>query len=84
MSDILLDTGCSRTLIQRELVPANKVQEGDVVTIWCAHDDTVLHPLEVGGREVEVEAAISDTLPMSVLLGTDVAELGELLGLAKK
>ena len=88
VSDILLDTGCSRTLIRRELVPAKKVQEGDVVTIRCAHGDTVLYPLanvklEVGGREVEVEAAISDTLPMSVLLGTDVAELGELLGLDK-
>ena len=67
VSDILLDTGCSRTLIRKELVPAKKVQEGYVVTIRCAHGDTVLYPLanvklEVGGREVEVEAAISDTL----------------------
>ena len=30
---------------------------------------------------MEVKAAVSDTLPMDVLLGTDVPELGELLGL---
>ena len=45
----------------------------------------MLYPLadvevEVGGRRIQVEAAVSDTLPMSVLLGTDVEELGELLG----
>ena len=85
VSDILLDTGCSRTLVRRDLVPSKNMQEGDVVTIRCAHGDTVLYPLadvevEVGGRRIQVEAAVSDTLPMSVLLGTDVEELGELLG----
>ena len=83
--DIVLDTGCSRTLVRGDLVPSQKMQEGDVVTIRCAHGDTVLYPLaevkmEVDGRQIQVEAAVSDTLPVSVLLGTDVAELGELLG----
>ena len=36
--------------------------------------------MEVDGRQIQVEAAVSDTLPVSVLLGTDVVELGELLG----
>ena len=58
---------------------------GDVVTIRCAHGNTVLYPLaevkmEIDGRQIQVEAAISDTSPASVLLGTDMAELGELLG----
>ena len=84
VGDILLDTGCSRTLVRRALVPDKKMQEGDVVTIRCAHGDTVLYPVaevevEVGGRRIQVEAAVSDTLPVSVLLGTDVEELGELL-----
>ena len=66
-------------------MPIHKVQDGDVSTIRCAHGDTVLYPLakvtlEVGGRRMEVEAAISDTLPMSALLGTDVPELGDLIG----
>ena len=51
VSDILLDTGCSRTLVRRDLVPSKNMQEGDVVTIRCAHGDTVLYPL----ADVKVE-----------------------------
>ena len=35
--------------------------------------------LEVEGRALTVEAAVSDTLPQSILLGTDVPDLSELL-----
>ena len=35
--------------------------------------------LQVDDKTVRVEAAVSDTLPVSVLLGIDVACLGELL-----
>ena len=35
--------------------------------------------LEVNEKQITVEAAVSDTLPMSVLLGTDTPELAELL-----
>ena len=46
---------------------------------------TVLYPLcnvriELEGRYIQAVAAVSDTLPTSVLLGTDVSELGKLLG----
>ena len=58
--------------------------DGEVVAIRCAHGDTVLYLLaevtiEVDGRKMNVEAAVSNTLPMAVLLGTDTPELGELL-----
>ena len=48
------------------------------------HGDVVLYPmamveLEVDGSKFEVEGAISNSLPMAVLLGTDVPELLELL-----
>ena len=81
---ILLDTGCSRTMVQGSLVPQHKFLEGDAVTIRCAHGDTVLYPLaniemEVNGLPIKVEAAVSETLPVSVLLGTDVPELTQLL-----
>ena len=84
VDNILLDTGCSRTLVHKKLVPEEKVQDAGAVAIRCAHGDTVLYPLAktslvVGGRPIEVEAAISETLPMSVLLGTDIPELPELL-----
>ena len=84
VSNILLDTGCSRTLVHQDLVPRAKFKEGEVVAIRCAHGDTVLYPLaeislDIGGRLITVEAAVSDTLPMAVLLGTDTPELPELL-----
>ena len=82
---ILLDTGCSRTVVLEKFVPREKILEGEAVTICCAHGDTVLYPLaevdiEVDGRRLTVEAAVSKTLPMDVLLGTDVPELAEMLG----
>ena len=84
VTDIVLDTGCSKTLVHKDLVPMEKIVVGDAVTIRCAHGDTVLYPiaevsLVVDGLPVQVEAAVSGTLPVSVLLGTDVEELGELL-----
>ena len=85
VDQIVLDTGCSRTMVRRDLVPENKFIEGDAVTIWCAHGDTVLYPvaqleLQVDGVPVCVEAAVSQSLPVQVLLGTDVPELHQLLG----
>ena len=85
VNQILLDTGCSRRMVRRHLVPHAKMLEGKMVSIKCAHGDTVLYPLavvdmEVEGIPVHVEAAVVDTLPVGVLLGTDVSELPRLLG----
>lgn len=82
---ILLDTGCSRTMVHKDLVPQERVIEGEAVTIGCTHGDTVLYPLaevelEVSGKPIVVEAVVSETLPVAVLLGTDVPELSQLLG----
>ena len=84
VGDILLDTGCSRTLVHQKLVSEDKLKDAGAVAIRCAHGDTVLYPLadislEVNGKQIAVEAAVSGTLPMSVLLGTDTPELAELL-----
>ena len=87
VNQILLDTGCSRTMVRRQLVPHTKMLEGKMVSIKCAHGDTVLYPLAVVDMEVEgipvhvhVGAAVVDTLPVEVLLGTDMSELPQLLG----
>ena len=45
VNEIVLDTACKRTMIRQELVPPEKIIEGDVATIRCAHGDTVLYPL---------------------------------------
>ncbi len=81
---IVLDTGCKRTMVHQRLISPENLLEGDVATIRCAHGDTVLYPLvnvrmEIDGIPIEVEAAVSDTLPVSVLLGRDVPQLKQLL-----
>ena len=83
VKDIVLDNGCSRTMVRRELISEDDLT-GEAITIRCAHGDTVLYPLalvriSVDGRILNVEAAASTTLPVSVLLGTDVPQLGGLL-----
>ena len=88
VDDIQLDTGCSRTLVRTDLVDPHLIRHENSVTILCAHGDTVTYPiakvtLDVKGKQITMEAAISKTLPRSVLLGTDVPELGELLGRRK-
>ena len=80
VNDMVLDTGCSRTLVRRELVREDKLNLEKSVTVQCAHGDAVEYPVatvEISGqgRVVIVEAAVSDKLPHSVLLGTDVPEL---------
>ena len=70
VENILLDTGCSKLL------------EGGAIAVQCVHGDTASAQVEVavGGKSLAVTAAVSETLPMDVLLGTDVPEFGMLLG----
>ena len=42
VGDIVLDTGCSRTLIWKNLVPEAKIVDGATMMIQCARGDTVL------------------------------------------
>ena len=84
VDDIMLDTGCSQTMVRGDLVPREKLLEGRGAVVRCAHGDTVLYPmaqvcLEVDGHKINTAAAVSNTLPMAVLLGTDVPELLTLL-----
>ena len=58
---ILLDTGCSRTMVKKDLVPEEKNLQGKAVAIRCAH--TVLYPLtqvqaKIDGTELDIEAAV--------------------------
>ena len=87
VESIVLDTGCSRTLVRSNLVPQDKVLEGESVAVRCVHGDTVLYHLalvhlEINGHHLDVEAALSETLPMPVLLGTDVPQLQDFIGQA--
>ncbi len=75
MKEIVLDTGCKRTMVRHDLVPFDKIIQGDAATIRCAHRDTVLYPLAqvnlgIDGIPIEVEAAVSSTLLVPVLWET--------------
>ena len=85
VEDAVLDTGCTQTMVRRELIPESQRIEGETAAVTCAHGDTVLYPMaevemELEGVKLQVTAALSDTLPVSILLGTDVPELGARLG----
>ena len=54
------------------------------MVVKCVHGDSVFNPLtnvtiSLEGHLIQTVAAVSDTLPASVLLGMDVRELGQLL-----
>ena len=80
MNDIMLDTGSNRTLIRRNLVPAQKLVEGEI-PVRCAHGDIITYPIakveiEIGGRHYMAEAGVMDRL---LLLGWDNPDLEDLL-----
>ena len=45
VDDIMLDTGCSRTMVRGDLVPREKLLEGRGAVVRCAHGDTVLYTM---------------------------------------
>ena len=84
VDDLLLDTGCSKTIVRRDLVGEEQWLGGESTIIRCAHGDAIAYPLaaielEIQGKSVLVNSAVSDTLPQSVLVGTDVLGLLEML-----
>ena len=58
--------------------------EGESIIVQCAHGDAIAYPLaamelEVQGKSVMVNAALPGTLPQSILVGTDIPGLLEIL-----
>ena len=84
VSDLVLDTGCSGTMVRRDLVLEENLLPGEAVTVLCAHGDALLYLLayvdmEVEGMQLRMKAAIAKELLVAALLGTDIPQLGELL-----
>ena len=71
-------------MVRSDLVTEENLIPGEAVTVLCAHGDMVLYPLarvtiNMEGIETEVKAAVLQSLLVSVLLGTDTAQLEQLL-----
>ena len=83
VTDISLDTWCSRTPVRQRLVSVHKLK-CDHISVKCACGCMMDYPLAkvkimMGKKKMIVEAGVSDTLPTSELLGTDVPDVVELL-----
>ena len=81
VTDITVDTGSARTIINSNLVSDSTTISRE---IRCARGDVLVYPLaqveiRIGEKCFMVEAAVSKTLPMSVLLGRDAPDLLDLI-----
>ena len=77
---MLVDTGCDRTMVSAKLVKTSRVDKGCKVPVLCAHGDTVFYPtarvkLQTGSWECESRVIAAPNLPVDVLLGRDVYDL---------
>ena len=57
VTDILLDMGCTETMVREDLVPENKLLPGEAY--MCAHRDMVVYPL--ANITIEVEGSPAET-----------------------
>ena len=81
--EILLDTGCSRTMIHSRFVRKEELLK-ESTTVHCAHGDFTEYPMakvciEVDGQKFTTVAAVSSNLPVDILLATDMPTLGTLI-----
>ena len=81
--EMLVDTGCSYTLVQRRLIPDDCLQKGESVSLHCAHGDITEYPVAevemvIEGVTKKVTVVVSNSLPRAVLAGTGgLKEFGE-------
>ena len=77
---MLLDTECSKYLIDASLVPPEKTHQGQHVTMQCSHRDAKTYPtasveVEVDGEIYTLKAAVAQNIPKQALLGRNVKDL---------
>ena len=59
VDDVVLDTGCSQTMVRQSLIPEERLVAGATTSLRCAHGDVIAYPLadvrmEVGGTMMNV------------------------------
>ena len=70
LTELLLDTGCSKTMKDADLVAAEKINKEKMISMQCAHGDMKQYPnavvdIEIDDKKYKVEAAVVDGLPKS-------------------
>ena len=74
---MLIDTGCSLTMVAADKVNPETVDHAATERMMCVHSDSVPYPtatvrLRLGEWEKTARVAVVPNLPVDVLLGTDV------------
>ena len=74
---MLVDTGCTHTLVRSDLLRPHKIDSLSRVKVRCCHGDVKSYPtatvkLDVRGVEHCVVAGVWAQLPQPVLLGHDI------------
>ncbi len=73
---MLVDTGCTLTMVRSDFVEADRVNAQEKVSVRCVHGDSVGYPtakveLQIGNWKKEMRVAVAPDLPVAVLLGKD-------------
>ena len=74
---MLIDTGCDRTIVSADMVRREKMSSASKVPVLCVHGDTCFYPtaeveLCSGSWRKWAKVAVAPNLPVSVLLGHDL------------
>ncbi|XP_034037239.1 uncharacterized protein LOC117520041 [Thalassophryne amazonica] len=80
----LIDTGSTRTLVQRSYVPSQSVCTSEIVLICCVHGDERKYPtadvfVTVKEQTYLLNVGVADNLSFPVILGSDLPVLTDLL-----
>ena len=81
---VLVDTGCSYTLVRDDLVDPGKLDPEATVRVRCCHGDTRTYPtadvqVTIDGVDHHVRAGVLPDLLQPILLGHDVGVLPQLV-----
>ena len=79
---MLVDTGCEMTMVSAKLVDLATVDPRRKVPVMCTHDHTMLYPtatvkFQTGPWECQCCVVVAPNLPVDVLLGRDIYDLGQ-------
>ena len=77
---MLIDTGCTNTMVSARYIDPNTLDRSNTVEILCVHGDKVCYPtaevnLRLGQWSQCSRVVVAPDIPVPVLLGTDIYKL---------
>ena len=77
---MLIDTGCTNTMVSARYIDPNTLDRSNTVEIFCVHGDKVCYPtaevnFRLGQWSQCSRVVVAPDIPVPVLLGTDIYKL---------